>query len=326
MKALIVRREVWPVRGVFAISRGSRTEIEVVVVEIHRGGHVGRGESVPYGRYGESVAGVMGQIETVEKQVEAGLSPRDLHALLPAGAARNALDCALWDWEAKRHGVRAWEALGLPAPQPAPTAYTLSVDSPEKMGEAARRAAHYPLLKVKLAGKEDLGRMAAVRQGAPSSRLIIDANEAWTVDEFIRFTPELAAMGVEMIEQPLPAGRDQVLRELDRAVPVCADESCHVAADVEKLRGAYDFVNIKLDKTGGLTEAVDLARAAREAGFRVMIGCMLGTSLAMAPATLLASFAEFVDLDGPLLLAKDRESGLAYSDGNVHPPPPELWG
>ena len=326
MRKLTLSREVWPLRNVFAISRGSRTRIEVVVAELEGEGVSARGESVPYARYGESVDGVLEAMEAVRGEIESGIDRAGLRDRLPAGAARNALDCALWDWEAKKTGKRVWELAGLDEPQPVITAYTLSVDTPEKMGAAAREAAGYPLLKIKLAGKNDLERMAAVRGGAPDSRLIIDANEAWTVDEFVRFTPRLAELGVEMIEQPLPAGQDDPLRDLERPVPVCADESCHVAADVEKLRGAYDFVNIKLDKTGGLTEAIDLARAAREAGFRVMVGCMLGTSLAMAPGTLLGSFAEFVDLDGPLLLAKDREPGLRFDGGRVFPPERSLWG
>lgn len=326
MRKLTLRREVWPIRDVFTISRGSRTHIEVVVAELHGDGHTGRGESAPYSRYGETVDGVLALMDGVREEIEAGLDRGALQKRLPAGAARNALDCALWDWEAKRTGVRVWEAAGLPKPKPMLTAYTLSVNTPEKMGEAARKAAHFPLLKVKLAGKGDLERMAAVRTGAPDSRLIIDANEAWTVDEFMRFSPRLAEMGVEMIEQPFPAGEDDSLRGLDRPVPVCADESCHVAADVERLRGAYEFVNIKLDKSGGLTEAILLTRAAREAGFRVMVGCMLGTSLAMVPATLLGIFAEFVDLDGPLLLDKDREPGLRFENGNIRPPDRPLWG
>jgi L-alanine-DL-glutamate epimerase-like enolase superfamily enzyme len=326
VRRLTLRKEIWPIRDVFSISRGSRTQIEVVVAEIHGDGHVGRGESTPSSRYGESVESVLALAEGLRGEIEAGLECCDLLERLPAGAARNALDCALWDWEAKRADVRVWEAAGLPEPKPSVTAYTLSVNSPEKMGEAARKAAHYPLLKIKLAGKGDLERMAAVRTGAPDSRLIIDANEAWTVDEFVQFSPRLAEMGVEMIEQPLPSGEDDSLRGLDRPVPVCADESCHVAADVERLRGAYDFVNIKLDKSGGLTEAILLAGAAREAGFRVMVGCMLGTSLAMAPATLLGTYAEFVDLDGPLLLDKDREPGLRFGDGKVWPPDRPLWG
>lgn len=326
MRALLVRQEIWPVRGVFRISRGSRTEVNVVVVEIRDGDFLGRGESVPYSRYKESVPGVMESVESIRDRIEAGLSRDELQEVLPAGAARNAVDCALWDLEAKQTGTPAWQLAGIQQPQPATTAVTISVDTAEAMAAAAARQARAPLLKVKLGGEGDLERMLAVREAAPRARVIVDANEAWTPELCREFMPHMARLGVELIEQPLPAGNDEVLREIYNAVPVCADESCHTRADLQRLTGLYQFVNIKLDKTGGLTEALQLAREAREAGFGVMVGCMLGTSLAMAPATLLTGLAAFVDLDGPLLLAKDHENSLNYDGGKVHPPPPALWG
>jgi L-Ala-D/L-Glu epimerase len=326
MIELTVRQETWPVRGVFRISRGSRTEVNVVVVELRQEGQVGRGESVPYSRYQEKVPEVVELVRSLAPAVAAGLTRAELQEVLAPGAARNALDCALWDLEAKRCGQPAWQLAGVDQPRPAVTAVTISVDTPEKMAEAAAKHSSAPLLKVKLGGEGDLERMRAVREAAPTSRLIVDANEAWTAQMCREWIPVMAGLGVELIEQPLPAGEDHLLRDLSRAVPICADESCHTRADLSRLQGLYDYVNIKLDKTGGLTEALLLARAAREARFGIMVGCMLGTSLAMAPATLLTSVAGFVDLDGPLLLDRDRESGLDYTGGEVHPPLPELWG
>jgi len=326
MREISVRQEIWPVRGIFRISRGSRTEVNVVVVEIRENGVVGRGESVPYSRYKESVPGVIETVESLREKLAAGLSREELQAALPPGAARNVVDCALWDLEAKISGKPAWQLAGIPQPQPIVTAVTISVDTPEKMAEASAKQAKAPLLKIKLGGEGDLERMEAVRQAAPKSRLIIDANEAWTPEMCGEFIPAMARLGVELIEQPLPAGNDEILRELKRDVPICADESCHTRKELARLKGMYDFVNIKLDKTGGLTEAILLAKEAKEAGFGIMIGCMLGTSLAMAPGTLLTSFASFVDLDGPLLLDKDRENPLNYEGGKVHPAPPALWG
>ncbi len=327
MRSLSVHKETWPVRGVFAISRGSRTEVEVVVAEIVDGDHRGRGEGHPYRRYEETWDGVAAELENLSAKVNGGLEVDELQEVLPAGAARNALDCALWDLRAKREGLPAWKLAGIrEAPAPVLSAFTISVDRPEAMAEKAREHAGQPLLKIKLAGKGDLERMRAVRSAAPGARLIVDANEAWTEDLYREFVPDMAAMGVEMIEQPLPAGSDAVLRHLDRPVPLGADESCHDRSSLPGLAGLYDFVNIKLDKTGGLTEALLLAEEARERGFRIMVGCMLGTSLAMAPALLLGGMAEFVDLDGPLLLAKDREHGLRFDRGVVMPPDRRLWG
>ncbi|MEQ9123362.1 MAG: dipeptide epimerase [Alphaproteobacteria bacterium] len=318
--------EVFPIRGVFRISRGARTESRVVVASLTDGAHVGRGECVPYARYDETVESVRDQIEGVARAVAGGADRRAIQDLLPAGAARNAVDCAFWDLEAKRAGRRAWDLAGMSAPAGIVTAYTLSLDEPAAMGEAAAAAKDRPLLKIKLAGEGDLERVAAIRRNAPDATLIVDANEGWTPDLVEPFSAKLAELGVAMIEQPLPADADAALADLAHRVPLCADESAHTSADIDRLSGRYDVVNIKLDKTGGLTEALAFAKAVRAAGMDVMVGCMLGTSLGMAPATLVAAGARFVDIDGPLLLARDREPGLCYTGSNVAPPPPELWG
>ncbi len=326
MPTLVLRRESWPIRGAFTISRGSKSAAEVVVAELVEGEHLGRGECVPYARYGESVEGVMAALEGLAGDLESGLDREGLQAALPAGAARNALDCAFWDLEAKRAGKRVWVLLGLAPPEPLVTAYTLSLDTAAEMGRAAAANAGRPLLKLKLAGPDDLERVAAVRAGAPAARLIVDANEGWDARQYAALAPALAALGVELIEQPLPAGGDAPLAGLARPVPVCADESCHDSASLAALAGRYDAVNIKLDKTGGLTEALKLKAAAEAAGFEIMVGCMLATSLAMAPALLVAQGAKVVDLDGPLLLEGDRPQGLRFEGSLVHPPAPELWG
>jgi L-alanine-DL-glutamate epimerase-like enolase superfamily enzyme len=249
-----------------------------------------------------------------------------LQALLPAGAARNAVDLAFWDLESKLSGKRHWELAGLPAPQPVTTAYTLSLDTVEVMGRKAAENATRPLLKLKLAGPEDLDRVAAVRRNAPKARIVVDANEGWTAAQYSALAPMLMELGVEMIEQPLPAGDDAALAGIERPVPVCADESCHDTATLAGLAGRYDMVNIKLDKTGGLTEALKLKAAAEAQGFGIMVGCMLATSLAMAPGVLLAQGVPVVDLDGPLLLAEDRDPALRIEDSLVWPPDAALWG
>jgi L-alanine-DL-glutamate epimerase-like enolase superfamily enzyme len=315
--------ERWPIAGTFVISRGARTEAEVVVAEVSDGTHRGRGECVPYRHYGETIEGVVRVIEAARLD---GGDRQALRRAMPAGAARNALDCALWDLEAKRTGVPAWQLAGLPPLRAVTTAYTLSLGEPEAMAEAARRAADRPILKLKLGGDGDPARLKAVRAAVPNARLVVDANEAWTGSNFSENMRACADAGVELVEQPLPAGMDDVLAEVGRIVPVCADESVHVTADLDGLDGKYDAVNVKLDKAGGLTEALELVREARRRGFKVMVGCMVGTSLAMAPALLVAQEADFVDLDGPLLLARDRQPGLVYSGSLVSPPPPELWG
>ena len=326
LRKLSVAIERWPIAGSFVISRGARTEATVVVATIEEDGHVGRGECVPYARYGETVDGVVETIRTQGFAIAGGIDRAGLGATLPGGAARNAIDCALWDLEAKLAGSSVAAELGLAAPHALETAYTLSLGTPESMEEAARVAAERPLLKVKLGGEGDDARIAAVRRGAPKSRLIADANEAWPVEQFDRLMRACAAAGVELIEQPLPVGADDILRFVDRTVPICADESLHEAADCALLADRYDAVNIKLDKTGGLTEALGVVRAARAENLAVMVGCMVGTSLAMAPAVLLAQDADYVDLDGPLLLARDREPGLDYRGSRVSPPSPALWG
>jgi L-alanine-DL-glutamate epimerase-like enolase superfamily enzyme len=272
------------------------------------------------------VAGVVRQIEELADVVAGGIGREGLLEELPPGAARNALDCALWDLEAKRTGTPAWRLAGLLEPQPVTTAYTISLGDPDEMAAAARAEAHRPILKLKLTGEGDLARVRAVNDAAPASILIADANEAWTPKLFEQLAPQFAKLGVEMIEQPLPADRDEVLAELEHPISVCADESCHTSEDVEWLRGRYDIVNIKLDKTGGLTEALRLQAAARKAGLGIMVGCMVGTSLGVAPATMLATTARYVDLDAPLLLAKDREHGIQYDGSMLHPPARDLWG
>ena len=324
--SLNVREEVFPVAGVFSISRGSRTEIRVVTVELNDGVHRGRGECVPYARYDESVESVRRLIRSVEGELAAGMNRADLQDRLPSGAARNGLDCAFWDLEAKRAGTRVWELAGLSALQPVTTSYTLSLASPGEMRRQAEWNAHRPVLKVKLGAEGDLERIEAVRQGAPVSTIIIDANEGWSVEQYRELSPALVQLGVAMVEQPLPADADDALAEIERPIPVCADESCHDRASLAHLKGKYDLINIKIDKTGGLTEALALKREAEAAGLGVMVGCMLGTSLAMAPALLLACDAQFVDLDGPLLLAADRPAPLQYAGSLIAPAHQNLWG
>ena len=323
---LTVRVERWPLASTFTIARGSKTEAVVVVAELSDGAMVGRGECVPYARYGESVEGVVAAIEAMAGFIESGGERLRLQSAIGAGAARNALDCAFWDIEAKRAGQPVWRLAGLTEPKPVTTAYTLSLGEPEAMAAAAAKAAHRPLLKVKLGTADDAARIAAVRTAAPNARLIIDANEGWRADNLARNMAACADAGVVLIEQPLPAGDDAALAGLARAVPVCADESLHDRASLAQLAGRYDAINIKLDKAGGLTEALALAQEARAHGLALMVGCMVGTSLAMAPAMMLAGQAAVIDLDGPLLLARDREPGLRYEGSTVHPPQPVLWG
>ena len=319
---LSVTRDTFRLARTFTISRGSRTEARVLTVTLRDGAHRGRGECVPYGRYDETPDSVTAQIEGLPERLDRDV----LRDLLPPGAARNAVDCALWDLEAKRAGRRAWQVAGLPAPGPEITAYTLSLEAPDAMEAAAREASHRPLLKIKLGTPDDMVRLEAVRRGAPASRIVVDANEGWDADVYADLAPHLLRLGVEMVEQPLPAGADDMLAEIDRPLPVCADESCHDRASLDGLAGKYDMVNVKLDKTGGLTEALALRDAARARGFGVMVGCMVGSSLAMAPAVLVAQGAAVTDLDGPLLLAEDRDHPLRFDDDGVHPPAPDLWG
>jgi L-Ala-D/L-Glu epimerase len=325
-RSLSVEVERFPLAQAFVISRGARTEAVVVVASIVEGAHRGRGECVPYARYGESVESVAAQIESVRAAVEAGVERPTLSRLLPAGAARNALDCALFDLEAKRLGLRAWTLAGLDRLSPVATAFTISTGAPQAMAREAARHAHRPLLKIKLAGAGDVERLRAVRAAAPDCELIADANEACQESELDALMAACVETGVALLEQPLPAGKDEALARIERRVPVCADESVHDRADLAKLRDRYDAINVKLDKTGGLTEALALVEEAQRQGFAIMVGCMVATSLAMAPALLLAPRARFVDLDGPLLLAHDRPHGLVYEGSIVRPPSPELWG
>jgi L-Ala-D/L-Glu epimerase len=323
---LTVEVERWPIRGAFTISRGSKREAVVVVATVSDGRYRGRGECVPYARYGESVNGVAAAMKGCAATVARGLTRAELQSLLPAGAARNAIDCALWDFEAKRSGRSAAELVAAGPLHAVETAFTISLASPGVMAAKAREANGYPLLKLKLGGDCDEARLTAVRDAVPHARLIADANEAWQPHEVESLLATAAAVGVELVEQPLPAGNDELLAHVERLVPVCADESVHDSASLDLLVGRFDAVNIKLDKTGGLTEALVVAARARALGLKVMVGSMVAPSLAMAPALLLAQDAEWVDLDGPLLLARDRVPGLAYGGGIIPPPTSELWG
>ena len=317
-----VTRDVFRLAEVFTISRGSRTEAQVLTVTLSDGAHRGWGECVPYARYDETLESVTAEIEGLPDR----FSRQDLYDLLPAGAARNAVDCALWDLEAKQAGKRAWELAGLAMPGPEITAFTLSLDTPAAMQAQAAKHAFRPLLKIKLGTPDDMPRLEAVRAGAPTSRIIVDANEGWSAAVYADLAPHLVRLGVALVEQPLPAGEDDALIGMERPVPVCADESCHDRHSLPALKGKYDVVNIKMDKTGGLTEALALREAALAEGYGIMVGCMVGSSLAMAPATLVAQGAAVVDLDGPLLLAEDRAEPLVFDDAGVHPPTAALWG
>ena len=319
---LTVTPETFALAQTFTISRGSRTHAHVLTVRVTRNGVTGWGECVPYARYGESPASVTAQIESLP----AGITRAALQTALPPGAARNAVDCALWDWEAKAAGRRVWQLAGLPEPGPRQVTYTLSLDTPQAMRAQAALNAHRPVLKIKLGTPDDMPRLEAVRQGAPNARLLIDANEGWTPEVYTDLAPHLLRLGVALVEQPLPAGADDMLAEIARPLPVCADESCFDAASLPALRGKYDMVNLILDKTGGLTEALRTRDAAARLGFGLMVGCMVGTSLAMAPAVLVAQTASETDLDGPLLLREDRPNPLRYDDHGVHPSTPALWG
>ena len=314
--------EIFPLAQVFRISRGARTQAEVVTVIYEKDGIIGRGECVPYARYDETLESVTKQIEDLPDNID----KETLQETLPPGAARNAVDCALWDFECKKLDQRIWETANIQQPEKNITAYTLSLDEPENMFKQAEKNSNRPLLKIKLGTPNDMPRLEAVRKGAPNSEIIVDANEGWDAEVYSQLAPKLVKLGVKLVEQPLPADKDDDLIGLPRPLPICADESCHDRKSLEKLIGKYDFVNIKLDKTGGLTEALLLKNEALEAGFKIMVGCMVGSSLAMAPATLIAQNATFVDLDGPLLLAQDRQHGLLYDESWVHPPVKDLWG
>jgi L-Ala-D/L-Glu epimerase len=317
--------EAFPIAGLFTISRGSKTEAEVITCSISADGFSGRGECVPYRRYGETVEQVLADVLAVRPAIAAGANRIEIQSLMKPGAARNAVDCALWDLEAKLTRTLVAERLGV-VPHPITTAFTLSLAEPDAMAAAAAQHAHRPLLKVKLGTTDDTSRMRAVREAAPASRIIVDANEGWTEQNLEEHLHVAQEMRIDLIEQPLPAGEDALLARIERLVPICADESVHATADLAGLRDRYDAVNIKLDKTGGLTEALHMKAEARRLGFGIMVGCMVGTSLAMAPAALLAQDVDYADLDGPLLLARDRQPGLVYEGSTLFPPPSALWG
>jgi len=317
--------ETWPLAAAFTISRGAKTEARVVVATLPYGDNMGRGGCVPYARYGETLDGVVSTIEKLTPEIKSGLNRTDLQLALPPGAARNALDCAFWDLEAKHTGKRVSEVIGI-TPTPLTTAFSLSLDTPDRMRAAAAEAASRPLLKIKLGGEGDEERIAAIREAAPDSKLIVDANEGWTPTNLEKNADTMARYKVALIEQPLPAGDDAILRSFDSPVPLCADESCHGIASLAPLVGLYDTVNIKLDKTGGLTEALATARAARDIGFDIMVGCMVGTSLGMAPAMLVAQPKDLVDLDGPLLLKQDRTPGIVFRGSEIAPVGGDVWG
>jgi L-Ala-D/L-Glu epimerase len=319
------REEIFPLNHPFRISRGSRTEACVITVSVSDGQYTGRGEGVPIARYDQSTDSVFAQIESI--QIIDDLDRDQLQQLLPAGAARNAADCALWDLEAKRSDKRTWELANIPIADHVETSFTISLDTPARMADAAAAAIDLPILKLKLCGDDsDLVRVEAVRASAPNARLLIDANESWSPRHYRNTVSALKELGVELIEQPFPADADDVLDTLDHPIPVCADESCHTTIDLPHLKNRYEAINIKLDKTGGLTEALQLYQRARENNFRILIGCMVCTSLSIAPARLLASNADWVDLDGPLLLVRDRDNGLRYRSGGIGMPARELWG
>tara|TARA_Y100001960_G_scaffold314303_1_gene378324 strand:+ start:2893 stop:3879 length:987 start_codon:yes stop_codon:yes gene_type:complete len=318
--------EAWPLTKPFTISRGTKTVANVLVVEITEDGYTGRGEGVPYAHYGETTEGVLAKVALSKNAIEDGVSKETILSVFEPGAGRNALDSALWDLEAKLIGRPVWEYLGLQKPAPIITAQTISIGKASTMASQAKELISAPLIKVKLDAEDVVSRVTAVREAAPGSRLIVDANEAWDMSLLAEVAPILDKLGVEMIEQPISSKEDAVLANYKSPVPLCADEGCHTCEDITKARERYDMINIKLDKTGGLTEALQLAYSAKRVGLEIMIGCMVGTSLAMAPAMMLASFAEFVDLDGPLLLQEDRKNGLVFKDGYVYPPLSALWG
>ena len=323
---LSIVEELWPIRGTFAIARGVKNEARVIVATIRDGEYEGRGECVPYARYDETIESVQEQIASARSAIEGGIDRGALQELLPAGAARNALDCARWDLEAKQKGKTIWELVGI-EPKPMPTAFTISLDTPKKMAEAATHASkEYSLLKIKLGGDGDTERLKKIREVAPKARLIVDVNEGWSSGNLERMVHACESADVELIEQPVPTEHSNILKNVGMSIKFCADESAHTSDDLQKLRGRYSAVNIKLDKAGGLTEALIMAHKAKETGLTVMVGCMVSTSLSMAPATVLAQYADYVDLDGPLLLARDRKPGIEYRSETILPTTSNLWG
>ena len=325
-RSLEIQMNSFPIAGTFTISRGAKTSAEVISVTLRQNGGQGWGECVPYRRYGETMESVQAQIEAARPLIESGISREDLLSAMAPGAARNAVDCALWDLESKLSGTSVASRIGLTAPKPLTTAYTISLGEPDVMAAQAGEHAGRALLKVKVGTGDDESRIRAVRAAAPNAAIILDANEGWPEAALEHHLKISAEMNIALVEQPLPAGKDEMLAVINRPVIVCADESVHHTGDLASLRDRYDAINIKLDKTGGLTEALAMKREAQRLGFQIMLGCMVGTSLAMAPAVLLAQDVEFVDLDGPLLLARDREPGLRYEASLVFPPERVLWG
>lgn len=322
---VVLSTKNWPIRGSFTISRGSKSQAKVIHVELHNDGKIGRGECVPYARYNESIASTLMQLEQMIPRLKAGLSKEELQYILPAGSARNGLDCAMWDLECKQDNQRIWGKVNL-SPSSLDTAFTLSLDSVQNMKIAATNNRYRPLLKLKLGGTEDLARVKAVREGAPNSKIILDANEAWTKESYLELVPELVKLKVAMIEQPFAVNNDKILLDLPRPIPVCADESCHDRNSLTAILGRYDMINIKLDKTGGLTEALKLKEAATAAGLQVMVGCMVSSSLSMAPAFVIAQGTDIVDLDGPLLLNEDIDNGFQFETSRMLPFCANLWG
>lgn len=326
--ALAAHIETWPIAGAFTISRGAKREAVVVVAEISDGRHTGRGECVPYPRYGETPEATLAALAALGPTID--LDRAAVQKAMRPSAASNALDCALWDLEAKQRGIPAWRCAGVEAPAPLVTCYTISLAAPEEMAAKAAAAAHLPLLKLKLGSRDDPAtdaeRMRAVRRARPDARLVADANEGWSAEHLAALMAVAAEVGLETIEQPLPADADAALADMPHPVPICADESAHTVDDLAALRRRYDAINIKLDKTGGLSQAFEMSHAARTLGFDIMVGCMVATSLSMAPALLVAGCARWADLDGPLLLARDRKPGLVIRNGLIAPAPRELWG
>jgi L-alanine-DL-glutamate epimerase-like enolase superfamily enzyme len=326
LRALNIHHRTLPLRSPFRIARGVKVAADVVTVELDQAGCIGRGESVPYRRYGESVASVTDQIEILRSALCAGMGRDELQARLPAGAARNAVDAALWDLEWRLSHVSVSKQLARPPRSPLVTALTIAIGTPQEMEKAASQIAHHKLIKIKVDAEDPMGRIEAVRRAAPTAELIVDPNESWTIDLLREVEPALERASISLLEQPLPADADGALREFSSRIPVCADEACHTTSDLTALRDRYQAVNIKLDKTGGLTEAWRMLRDAKACGFTVMVGCMVCSSLGIAPAWEVAREAAFVDLDGPLWLESDPPGGITLQDGLLMPPSPGFWG
>jgi len=323
---MTIHRVDWEYAAVFKIAYRTRTHSETLLLELEEDGLVGRGEALGVFYHGETIDSLCAQLESLAPQLKGGISRETLPGRIGPGGARNALDCALWDLEAKRSGRRAWELAGFSSVSPLQTAYTLSVDTPDAMACAASAVTKNSILKLKLCGEGDVERVRAVRDARPEAQLIADANQAWNERQLHEFVPQLAQLGVQLIEQPLPLGQDEPLRRFESPVPLCADESCQTSDSLPGLLGKYQYINIKLDKTGGLTEGLRLARAARERGFELMVGCMGGSSISMAPAFTLGQLCKFVDLDSPLLLKSDVSDAIEYRGSEMLLPSAAVWG